>query len=114
MRRLVGADALAGPAPGRRRVTPAPRTRSELERAFVRFVDRHDLPPPVINGIVEGIEVDAHWPEARLIVELDSYEFHAHRKAFEDDRARDARLQAANWRTVRLTHRAMARASRRR
>ena len=44
-------------------------------------------------------------PRQRLVVELDSWEFHRHRAAFERDRARDAALQAAGYRTIRITHR---------
>jgi very-short-patch-repair endonuclease len=46
-----------------------------------------------------------HWPEARLVVELDGYAFHNTRQSFEEDRARDAALQAAGWRVVRVTDR---------
>jgi very-short-patch-repair endonuclease len=80
-------------------------TRSRLERAFRRFVREHGLPPPVINGFVEGYEVDAHWPDARLVVEVDGWRYHSTRAAFEDDRERDAVLQAAGWRVVRVTAR---------
>jgi very-short-patch-repair endonuclease len=38
-------------------------------------------------------------------VELDSYEFHRTRAAFEQDRARDRRLTAAGWRVARVTWR---------
>jgi very-short-patch-repair endonuclease len=51
------------------------------------------------------LEVDAVWPRERLIVELDGFSFHGHRAAFERDRARDAALQAAGYRVIRLTHR---------
>jgi hypothetical protein len=80
-------------------------TRSRLERAFRRFIAQHDLPPPVINGFVEGYEVDAHWPDARLIVEVDGWRYHSSRRAFENDRERDAVLQAAGWPVVRVTAR---------
>jgi very-short-patch-repair endonuclease len=70
-----------------------------------RLLRELGLPQPVSNGIVEGYEVDLHWPEQRLVAELDGYEFHAHRRAFETDRERDFVLQAAGWRTVRVTHR---------
>jgi very-short-patch-repair endonuclease len=55
--------------------------------------------------LVEGYEVDAYWPAARLIVELDSWEFHHDRSAFERDRERDAVLQAAGYRVIRITWR---------
>ncbi len=81
------------------------RTRSPLEDRFLRFCRRHRLPPPATNVTVLGHEVDAAWPAAGLVVELDSWEFHAHRAAFERDRARDTRLLLAGYRTIRVTHR---------
>jgi very-short-patch-repair endonuclease len=53
-------------------------------------------------------EVDALWPDARLIVELDSWEFHAHRAAFEKDRSRDTDHLLAGYRTIRVTHRQLS------
>jgi very-short-patch-repair endonuclease len=55
--------------------------------------------------MVEGFEVDAFWPAHRLIVELDSWEFHRGRAAFERDRERDTILQAAGYRVIRVTWR---------
>ena len=48
---------------------------------------------------------DALWPEQRLIVELDSYDIHTTRQAFEQDRARDRDLTLAGYRVVRVTWR---------
>jgi very-short-patch-repair endonuclease len=79
------------------------RTRSELEERFLAFLDAHGLPRPRINCAVEGFEVDFHWPDQRLIVELDGRAAHHTRTAFERDRARDRALQAAGWRVVRIT-----------
>jgi hypothetical protein len=39
------------------------------------------------------------------MVEADGFEFHGHRAAFERDRARDAEMQVAGYRVLRLTHR---------
>ena len=80
-------------------------TASPLEDRFAAFVIAHRLPPPQTNVLVEGDEVDALWPDARLIVELDSWEFHHHRAAFEKDRDRDADHLLAGYRTIRITHR---------
>ena len=79
--------------------------RSPLEDRFAAFVTVHHLPPPHTNVLVDGDEVDALWPDARLIVELDSWEFHHHRAAFETDRDRDTRHLLAGYRTIRVTHR---------
>jgi hypothetical protein len=95
-------------APIRRLITAAylpPSTRSPLEDRFVAFCREHHLPPPVTNTSVLDFEVDALWPAARLIVELDGFSYHGHRAAFERDRARDAALQAAGYRVLRVTHR---------
>jgi len=80
------------------------RTRSPLEDRFQRFARFYALPPHSTNVEVLGKEVDALWPAAKLIVELDSWEFHSHRAAFQRDRARDTRLLVAGYRTVRVTH----------
>jgi hypothetical protein len=89
---------------------PAPPIRSELERLFLDLCHRADLPPPTVNAHVEGLEVDALWAEQRLIVELDGYAFHRTRASFEHDRARarDAILQLAGYRVLRVTHRRLA------
>jgi very-short-patch-repair endonuclease len=82
----------------------ATRTRSPLEDRFQRFCRHFDLPPHSTNVGVLGKEVDVLWPAAKLIVELDSWEFHSHRAAFQRDRARDTRLLVAGYRTIRVTH----------
>jgi very-short-patch-repair endonuclease/predicted transcriptional regulator of viral defense system len=84
---------------------PSPETRSELERRFVAFCRKADLPTPGINRIVLGFEVDALWHSERLVVELDSYSFHRSRRAFELDRQRDAALAIAGYRVLRITDR---------
>jgi very-short-patch-repair endonuclease len=90
------------------RVARAPvTTRSPLEDRFAEFCHEYlgDLPTPLTNVTILDHEVDALWPRHRLAVEMDSWEFHGHRAAFEQDRARDAAMQAAGYRVVRLTHR---------
>ena len=65
-----------------------------------------NIPAPQTNVLVEGFVVDALWPEQKLIVELDGYAFHGTtRSAFERDRVRDADLQRAGYRVLRLTWR---------
>lgn len=78
-------------------------TRSELEDRFASFATRFDLPPFEFNARVAGYEVDVLFPAQRVIVELDGYEFHGTRQAFEKDRERDATTLAAGHRTVRIT-----------
>jgi len=98
--------------PTRRLLTEAragAQTRSPLEERFREFCEHHGLPAPATNVMVLGHEVDALWPAARLIVEMDSWEFHRHRAAFERDRARDADRLLAGYRTIRVTHRRLDR-----
>lgn len=82
-------------------------TRSDLEDRFLRLCRDRGLPLPLINASVLGYEVDAFWPAQRLVVELDGFAYHRHRAAFERDRVRDAALQAAGYRVLRLTSRAL-------
>lgn len=78
-------------------------TRSDWERAFPVFCRRYGLPEPVMNARVAGHEVDALFPDAKLIVELDGWAYHSTRESFEGDRDRDADALAAGHNTVRLT-----------
>jgi hypothetical protein len=80
-------------------------TKRELEALFFDFCRTQGLPLPACNVLVEGYEVDAFWAAHRLIVELDSWKFHSGRNAFERDRERDAALQAARYKVIRITWR---------
>jgi very-short-patch-repair endonuclease len=88
---------------------PPPATRSELERQFLDLCRESGLQLPLVNVEVAGYEVDAFWPEQRLVVELDSRTFHQTRAAFESDRIKDAALQLADCRVLRVTHRRLER-----
>jgi very-short-patch-repair endonuclease len=70
-------------------------TRSELEDAFLKLLRRHRLPVPKMNVHVCGHRVDAYFAQQRLIVELDGWDTHRVRKAFVDDRRKDAEILAA-------------------
>jgi hypothetical protein len=72
----------------------APVTRSELERRFFRLCDDAGIPRPAMNLFVAGYEVDAAWLEHRLVVEVDSFEFHRTRAAFEATAAATPRSNA--------------------
>ena len=83
--------------------TPANETRSELERRFFEVVSSAGLLPYSRNVVVEGFEVDAFWPQARLVVELQSLEFHTDRETFIRDHRKNAALQAAGYRVLPVT-----------
>jgi very-short-patch-repair endonuclease len=78
-------------------------TRSGFEDDFPAFARRHGFPEPEINAQVAGYEVDVLFRRERVIVELDSWEHHQSRSAFESDRERDAATLAAGHVAVRLT-----------
>ncbi len=105
------AELLAGHPhhPAAKRLTPfldgarSGPTRSEFEDAFTEFARQYGLPAPLVNTHVLGYEADVLFPEQRVIVELDGWDFHSDRATFESDRDRDAELLAAGYLTVRIT-----------
>lgn len=86
----------------------AAQAKSELEVMFLDLIRKADLPVPQVNVLVEGLEVDAHWPDARLVIELDSWAFHGNRGAFERDHEKIGRLQVVGYRVLPLTYRQVA------
>ncbi len=78
---------------------------SELERLYLDLLRDFGLPTPQVNVLVDGYLVDCYWPEADVVVELDSYEFHGDREAFERDRAKLANLRRARHEAVQFTYR---------
>jgi Transcriptional regulator, AbiEi antitoxin/Protein of unknown function (DUF559) len=79
------------------------RTRSDLELLFLGLCDRHGLPRPLVNQSVHGYRVDFYWPDQRLAVETDSWDYHRGSVAFEDDHDRDLELRAHGITTRRYT-----------
>jgi hypothetical protein len=109
-RRLIRLEDIAGlpRAPALRRAVaghlPALATsRSELERRFLFLCEAAGLPMPKSNVIVCGFEVDAVWPNRRLVVELDGHTAHARPLAAERDRRRELTLRAAGYGVRRYT-----------
>jgi len=87
-------------------------TRSEAEARFLDLTREAALPEPLVNFTLTApdhprLEVDFFWPAHRLIVELDGWETHRTRAAFEQDRRKDAALNAAGHRVLRFTWRAI-------
>jgi len=78
--------------------------RSELEERFLDLVIAADLPLPRLNAPLHGFEVDALWPAARVVVELDGWAHHRGRRAAARDRDKTNRLQAAGYVVLRFMH----------
>lgn len=95
-----------GPVPGD---LPSEPDRNELVRRFTAVLRRHGLPQPHPEQIIGPYTVDFLWPEPRLIVEVDGWETHGTKTAFEDDRARDTWLTAQGYRVIRFTWRQVTR-----
>jgi hypothetical protein len=83
-------------------------TRNEWEAEFLALIRAAGLPEPHTNEAFHvpdhgPCQPDYHWPEHRVIVELDGFETHGTRAAFRADRAKDAALTAHGHRVLRFT-----------
>jgi hypothetical protein len=79
------------------------RPKRELERKLLRLVRSSDLPEPEVNSYVLGKERDLVWREQRVVVEADSYEFHADARTWARDIGKANDLQLARWVALRFT-----------
>lgn len=78
-------------------------TKSELERRFLAFLRRNDLPwPDGLNVRVAGLKADCLYAAQRLVVELDGRSYHQRRGQMAADRLRDERYQLSGRRVMRL------------
>ncbi len=78
-------------------------TRSVAERVAYPLIIAAGLPRPILNDPIGRYTVDLHWPQYKLIVEVDSFQFHGSRHAFETDRKRDQILTALGYTVIRIT-----------
>jgi very-short-patch-repair endonuclease len=80
-------------------------SQSELERRMRRLIDAAGLPRPLQGAVIAGHRADFAWPEHKLIVEVDGWDAHGTRAAFERDRARDVAHALAGFQVARFTGR---------
>jgi very-short-patch-repair endonuclease len=80
-------------------------TRSELEAEFLTFLREEQLPQAQSNALVGPYEVDMLWERQRVIVELDTWDYHGTLRSFESDRERDMELQLLGYVVLRVTAR---------
>lgn len=78
-------------------------SRSRGELRFLELVREAGLPHPSVNCVVEGYELDMYWERERFAVELDGWETHRSRAAFEEDRKRQENLKLAGIEMIRIT-----------
>jgi very-short-patch-repair endonuclease len=69
-------------------------TLSKLEAHFLALLRGENLPLPRTNKPAGTRRVDCRWPEHRLTVELDGYQFHNSRHSWEQDRRREREARA--------------------
>jgi very-short-patch-repair endonuclease len=81
------------------------RTRSDLERDFLRLCRRYRAPRPQVNVLIGPYLVDFLWVDKRLVVETDSYLYHRGELAFQDDHHRDLDLRRRGYDVIRLSER---------
>jgi len=74
-------------------------TKSAAEDAFLRL----QLPEPLVNMHLLGREVDFHWPDELVVVEVDG--IHGLPWTVADDDGRDAALTAAGYTVLRFSAR---------
>lgn len=95
--RTALADRLPGYDPGE----------SDLELRALHAIRRLGLPTPVQQHRVQAggrrFRLDLAYPADHVGVELDGWDPHGTRSAFDDDRTRDALLLAAGWRVAHFT-----------
>ena len=79
------------------------RTRSDAEARFLVLCHERGLKLPRVNHRLNGFETDFHWRDARLVVEVDGYEFHKERHQFETDRRRGTAHRIRGFDVVRFS-----------
>jgi len=83
---------------------------SVLETMLLRLILDAGLPPPRCQYEILGAGrilavLDFAYPDARLGIEADGYEWHSGRARFEHDRTRSNRLTLLDWRILHVTWR---------
>lgn len=81
------------------------RTRSPAERQMLRLLRKAGLTGFELNQRIHGFEVDVLWRELSFAVEIDGYDAHSGRLAFERDRLKVATLKAEGLSVMPITPR---------
>ncbi len=83
-------------------------TESPLEARALELLRESELPIPRLQYVVEHEgrfvgRVDMAYPEKRVALEIDGFQFHDTRHGFDAERARGNDLQALGWKVLRIT-----------
>jgi very-short-patch-repair endonuclease len=79
-------------------------TDSELERRFLRIVEKAGLPFPLTQQRLNGFRVDFFWPDLGLVVETDGLRYHRTPAQQARDQLRDQTHLAAGFTALRFNH----------
>lgn len=85
------------------------RTRSPAERQMLRLLRQAGMTGYETNARIHGYEVDLLWRNARIAIEIDGYDAHSGRIAFERDRLKVARLSSHGVTVIPITGRQIRR-----
>jgi hypothetical protein len=77
---------------------------TELEVLFRPIAAQAGLPMPLTKEIVNGFEVDFHWPHLGLVVETDGWRYHRTASAQTRDALRDQTHTASGLTALRFSH----------
>ena len=70
------------------------RANGRFEENFIEFCERWQIPMPIFNARIQGVLVDAYWPQHRLVVELDGVDAHSSTAQRHRDKSNDITLRA--------------------
>lgn len=85
------------------RDAPPSVTAREAHRMLLELIRSSSLPHPKTEAPIGRYRADILWPEAKLVVEMDSSRWHTTPGRIEHDKRRDADLAALGYLTVRVT-----------
>jgi very-short-patch-repair endonuclease len=77
---------------------------SDLEIAFRPITERAGLPLPLTKQMLNGYEVDFHWPELGLVIETDGLRYHRTPSSQARDARRDRAHLLAGMMPLRFAH----------
>ena len=81
------------------------RTRSSGERRLLRALRENEINGFEVNAKIDGYEVDFLWRDLGFVLELDGWDGHSGSVAFERDRLKVAKLEAAGLTVMPVTGR---------
>jgi len=78
-------------------------TRSQYERLLARICRAAKLPQPIMNAKLHGYEVDAYFQQHGVIVEINPFSTHGHKRAHDKDTRKIADLMAKGYTVLPFT-----------